>query len=333
MTATAAPTSTAPASTACATAPPWPTWTWCSSRRPTGWRGNYVHQVLLLEELAEHGCRVEFLDRPMSQDPHDQLLLQIRGAVAEYERTLIAERMRRGRLARLRAGMLLPWTAAPVRLPGRPGPAARPGRRPAWTPTRRRSWRSSSSGTCRSATTLTGLVARLRRAGVPSPTGKAAWTTSSLRHLLRNPTYTGTAYGNWRREVPSRGRRSPLQPVGRAATNAPRPRDEWIPVTVPAIVSQEVFDLVQEKLDRNRAWASRHNTRHQYLLRALVSCGLCRLAATARTSWDGRGVLRLRRPRQHADLAPLPVPLPARRAAGAVGVGRPVRAADPPRRS
>jgi len=49
----------------------------------------------------------------MSADPHDQLLLQIRGAVAEYERTLIAERMRRGRQAKLRAGTLLPWTTAP----------------------------------------------------------------------------------------------------------------------------------------------------------------------------------------------------------------------------
>ena len=54
---------------------------------------NYVHQVLLIDELARHGCQVEFLDRPMSSDPHDQLLLQIRGAVAEYERTLIAERL------------------------------------------------------------------------------------------------------------------------------------------------------------------------------------------------------------------------------------------------
>jgi DNA invertase Pin-like site-specific DNA recombinase len=57
---------------------------------------NYVHQVLLLEELEGHGYAVRFLDRPMSHDPHDQLLLQIRGAVAEYERTLISERMRRG---------------------------------------------------------------------------------------------------------------------------------------------------------------------------------------------------------------------------------------------
>ena len=74
---------------------------------------NYVHQVLLLEELQRGGCRVEFLEHPMSQDPHDQLLLQIRGAVAEYERTLIAERMRRGRLQKLQAGSLLPWTRAP----------------------------------------------------------------------------------------------------------------------------------------------------------------------------------------------------------------------------
>src|ERR671926_1357482 len=74
---------------------------------------NYVHQVLLLEEITATGCAVEFLDRPMSQDPHDQLLLQIRGAVAEYERSLIAERLRRGRLRKLQAGLLLPWTVAP----------------------------------------------------------------------------------------------------------------------------------------------------------------------------------------------------------------------------
>jgi site-specific DNA recombinase len=74
---------------------------------------NYVHQVLLLEELTAVGCQVEFLDRPVSDDPHDQLVLQIRGAVAEYERSLIADRMRRGRQAKLKAGLLLPWTTAP----------------------------------------------------------------------------------------------------------------------------------------------------------------------------------------------------------------------------
>jgi site-specific DNA recombinase len=89
---------------------------------------NEVHQVRLLEELARRGCRVALLDRPRSPDPHARLLLQVRGAVAEYERTLITDRMRRGRLARRRAGTLLPWTRPPVgdRLdPARPrAPAA-----------------------------------------------------------------------------------------------------------------------------------------------------------------------------------------------------------------
>jgi site-specific DNA recombinase len=43
---------------------------------------NDVHQILLIDEFTQRGCQVEFLDRPMSADPHDQLLLHIRGAVA-----------------------------------------------------------------------------------------------------------------------------------------------------------------------------------------------------------------------------------------------------------
>jgi site-specific DNA recombinase len=34
---------------------------------------NYVHQMLLVEEFERAGCQVEFVDRPMSHDPHDQL--------------------------------------------------------------------------------------------------------------------------------------------------------------------------------------------------------------------------------------------------------------------
>ena len=89
---------------------------------------NYVHQLLLVDELTQRGCRVEFVERPMSDDPHDQLLLPIRSAVAEYERTLIAERMRRGRQAKLRSGQLLPWTRAPYGYlldPDRPRDASR----------------------------------------------------------------------------------------------------------------------------------------------------------------------------------------------------------------
>jgi site-specific DNA recombinase len=60
---------------------------------------NDVHHLLLIDELAQRGCAVECLERPMRQDPHDQLLRQIRGAVAAYERPRITDRRRRGRQA------------------------------------------------------------------------------------------------------------------------------------------------------------------------------------------------------------------------------------------
>jgi site-specific DNA recombinase len=51
----------------------------------------YAYQVLLLEEFRRAGCEVAFLHHPISDDPNDQLLLQIQGAIAEYERTVLAE--------------------------------------------------------------------------------------------------------------------------------------------------------------------------------------------------------------------------------------------------
>ena len=129
MTATAAPRSSGLVWSGCATA--WP----CGNSigilitAPDRLARNYVHQVLLLEEITATGCQVHFLDRPMSQDPHDQLLLQIRGAVAEYERSLIAERMRRGRLRKLQAGDPVAVDPGAVRLSRRSGSPPRSRRR------------------------------------------------------------------------------------------------------------------------------------------------------------------------------------------------------------
>ena len=63
------------------------------------------------------------------------------------------------------------------------------------------------------------------------------------------------------------------------------PRDEWILVAeIPPLISQEQFDQVQARLISNRRFAQRNNKAHPYLLRGLVSCGLCGLACLARTT-------------------------------------------------
>ena len=242
----------------------------------------YIHQVLLLEELAGLGCQVLFVDRPMSQGPHDQLLLQIRGAVAEYERTLITERMRRGRQAKIRAGQLLPWTRPPFGYradPERPRAAAALEIDPVAAVVVRQvfAWYLEPQAT------LYGVAARLTASVIATPDGRPCWAAASVRHVLRNHAYVGTAYTNRTRMAPARRRRSPLAPLGYGQGQVLRPEAEWIAVPVPALVSAEDFALVQEKLGQNQKQARRHNTRHEYLLRALVSCGACHLQSEART--------------------------------------------------
>src|SRR5215469_13705916 len=246
---------------------------------------NYVHQVLLIDELAGHGCQVEFLHRPMSQDPHDQLLLQIRGAVAEYERTLIAERMRRGRLARLRAGTLLPWTRPPFgyRLdPERPRDAAAVRVEPAEATlvAQMFDWYLEPQAT------VYQLARQLTELGVATTRGKPRWNTASVRGILRNPAYAGRALTNRTHVAPARQRKSAMLPAGPGVSHAPRPPEDWIEVPVPPIISEEIFAQVQAKLDANQQSAPR-NTRHEYLLRALVSCGACRLSCGCRQTTAG----------------------------------------------
>jgi site-specific DNA recombinase len=251
----------------------------------------YVDQMILLDEFARYGCQVEFLDRPMSQDPHDQLLLQIRGAVAEYERTLITDRMRRGRLAKYQAGTLLPWTRPPYgyRLdPDRP-------RDPAGVRVE-----ASEAAVVRAIYalytqenySLLGLARYLQKQGILTPSGKKIWSLCTLRAILRQPAYLGQVYARRNRYRPARIRRSATHPIGDPHQTAEAlPSEEWILVaTIPAIITQEQFDLAQARLAQNQSFATRNNKSHHYLLRALVSCGRCQSSCVARQLQGGQSI-------------------------------------------
>lgn len=249
---------------------------------------NYVHQVLLLEELNSRGCQVEFLERPISDDPHDQLVLQIRGAVAEYERSLIAERMRRGRQSRLKAGLLLPWTTAPygyILDAEQPRDPSRVRLNEVEAAIIQQIFGGYSDPEARPS--LYAIAKQLSDDGVPTPTGQPRWNAATIRGILTNPAYTGTAYANRSRPVPARQRKSAMLPLGSGQSQRPTPKEVWIPIPVPAIVTQEQFDQAQARLALNKQMARRNNTQHDYLLRGLVSCAQCHLSCQGRTRRPG----------------------------------------------
>ena len=73
----------------------------------------YAYQVLLIEELARGGVEVVFVRSPKAQTPEEHLLLQFQGMIAEYERAQIAERTRRGKRHRAKAGTVNVLSGAP----------------------------------------------------------------------------------------------------------------------------------------------------------------------------------------------------------------------------
>lgn len=254
-----------------------------------------VHQMLLLDELQRQGCQIEFLERPMSQDPHDQLLLPIRGAVASSERTRIAERMRRGRLRKRQAGVLLPWTRAPDghRLDPEPprDPAGVRVAEAAAVVVRELFAPDLEPGGSRA-----GRAKRLYTLEVRTPSGKRCWHPNPVRLLLTTPTSTGQVYSGRSRPRVARGRWSAWRPVRPGSScDEPLPPAAWFPVApVPALVSQEQYDQVQAKSRPNSPTPS--NSPGATTPPIPLCCARWSAAASARCAASGAPAIAIARP-------------------------------------
>jgi site-specific DNA recombinase len=73
----------------------------------------YAYQVFLVEEFSRLSVEIVFLNRELGQSPEDDLLLQVQGMMAEYERAKIMERNRRGKLHAARSGSVNVLGGAP----------------------------------------------------------------------------------------------------------------------------------------------------------------------------------------------------------------------------
>jgi len=233
---------------------------------------NYVYQMLLLEEFEKSGSEIIFIRRPIGKTPDEQLLLQMQGVIAEYERMKICERTRRGRMHRMRNGELVTGrhtygykyisktsdTPACYEIISEEAEVVRNIFK--WYTTEKISIRQ--------------VAERLNSAGISSARGKK-WRHSSIHNLLKNSMYAGTGYGHKVESVLPRER--PLDAVYRKYQKTgkkPRPRDEWIPFSCPSIIDEETFELAMERLEHNKKVAARR-TQKEYLLRGLIICSSC----------------------------------------------------------
>jgi len=235
----------------------------------------YAYQVLLIEELKRDGIEIHFCERPISDSPDDQLLLQVQGAIAEYERAKILERCRRGRLHRARRGELAPpvtpygYTYA-ARKYGGDG-QIRIHEEEAAMVRQIFDWYAEDGGNVfRVQRNLNASIWKPRR-------DSQHWTSGTILRILRNEWYIGRAYYNRTTRRPrdrSPGDSPEFQPAKFVITE--RPRSEWIEVPVPAIIDEALFARVQQRMAENRKFSKRRLRRHgTYLLKGLLKCGIC----------------------------------------------------------
>jgi site-specific DNA recombinase len=251
---------------------------------------SYAHQAVLVEEFARAGAEVVFLNRPIGQTPEDTLLLQLQGMFAEYERTRIIERSRRGKRHLAQAGVVSVLTRAPYgyRYVGREagGGTARFDVIEDKAEVVRRIFRWVGQERVSLAT----VSRRLFEAGVPSPTGKARWSRSMVWVLLSNSAYAGRALFGKNASVPWQ---PPLRPArGRAPVpsrpfrQVPAPPESQIAIPVPPLVEAALFESTQEQLDENRRRNRQRLEGVRYLLQGLLVCQTCGYAFCGR--WQAR---------------------------------------------
>ncbi len=234
----------------------------------------YAHQVLLVDEFRRAGAEIVFLNRPIGETAEDDLLLQVQGVIAEYERAKILERSRRGRRHAARSGSVSALTGAPFGY--------------------RYVSRNQGGGTARfevveaeahivrlifswigmDRMSLREVCRRLRQMGCQTRKGASYWYASTIRSMLDNPAYIGRATFGRSRFCRLSPRLRPIcghiKPSLRATSRVAVPPEEWIEIPVPSLVDPTVFELARTQLEENRRRKRRQKTGASWLLQGLT---------------------------------------------------------------
>jgi site-specific DNA recombinase len=253
-----------------------------------------AHQLLLSEEFEQAGVALRIVTMPEgAKTPEAQLLSNVRGIIAEYERAKILERTARGRKGRAQAGHV-PYgrrTLGYIYVKHK-DKGAHYEVHPEEAALVQRIFRLYLENDF----SIERLAALLTREGIPTPMGtrrvfpSSVWHPATIAYVLRNETYTGTMYDGKKERVS--GKSNPDKKTRWRKV----PREQWIAVSVPPIIDRETLEAAQARLARNKIQAKR-NRKHDYLfIGGRLRCGQCSCAMHGATNQYGYSDYRCTRP-------------------------------------
>ena len=257
----------------------------------------YAHQVLLIEEFQDCGVELVFLNHAVGTTPEDELLLQMQGMIAEYERAKIMERNRRGKLHGARRGSVNVLSGAPYGYRYIPKQSDGNTAQYMIDLAQAKTVRQIFHWIGVDRLSIGEVVRRLGEQGVQTQTGKAHWDRSVVWGMLQNPAYMGrAAFGKTQAIAPlprPRPQRHSAETRKKSYSTARQDRANWIEISVPALISEGLYHAVQAQLEENRRYARERRRGAAYLLQGLIVCGHCQYAyygkKVSKASSKGKG--------------------------------------------
>ena len=235
-----------------------------------------AYQVLLLEEFEKAGVIVEFVKCKPGDTPEEQFTVNMLGVFAEYERAKIIDRCRRGRLYKAKMGKLSVIPHAPYGFNRKKNECTDTFE---IDPDKSNIVKTIFFLYTHEQYSLGAICNYLDTAAIPTPKNGKHWERSTLRDILKNETYIGTAYFGKTEKyegVPNRIVRCNGKKFTKSRdARKERPKDLWIPIAVPGFINESDFQLAQELLEANKKFSYR-NTKEPSLLQGLLVCNKCR---------------------------------------------------------
>ncbi|WP_249414050.1 recombinase family protein [Alteribacter keqinensis] len=239
-----------------------------------------MNQLIVSEEI-EKKVQLVFVNGEYQRTPEGMLFYQLRGAIAEFEKKKITERMSRGRMQKARQGKVLrdyqiygydydkdkeqliinTYEANVIR-------------------TIFELFTSPNND----IKGINGIAKYLTNQGIPTKRNAKQWHRQVVRQILMNRAYIGEFYQNrWNTEGMLANKYASGDDKVKMTA---RPEEEWIQVPCPSIIDEEKFEHALALLkESRRRWSG--TKKNEYLLSGLVRCAECGNTMTGRRakSW------------------------------------------------
>ncbi|HBZ82491.1 MULTISPECIES: recombinase family protein [Brevibacillus] len=238
-------------------------------------------KLIAVREFEKNGAEVVFTDVAKDKSNEGDLFFNILSAIANYELGLIRKRTVRGRERAVKEqGKIMPMRVAPFGYDKDEKGQLVINKKEAQYVQMIYGWYVFENLTLRE------IGERLYEAGVMPKRGESKnWSASSIGRILTSEIYIGNYYYNRRKTQKIKGETTksgkPKKTIGM------RGEEEWIHVSVPAIIDRQMYELAQKQKEKNTTNKQVGNQKYEFLLKTVLKCGRCGRTWEA-TTYSGR---------------------------------------------